>query len=55
MDHDVGVSIYYIAIASAMIFLTLVLTPRVSRRANIVLPVAVIWYPWTWPAQGTRT
>ena len=32
----------YIAIASAMVFLTLVLRPRVNRRANIVLPILYI-------------
>jgi hypothetical protein len=37
----VGVSVY-IAIASAMIFLTLVLKPRASRWANTVLPVLYI-------------
>lgn len=37
----VAVSIY-IAIASMMIFLTLVLTPRVCRWANIVLPILYI-------------
>jgi hypothetical protein len=36
-----GVSVY-IAIASVMIFLTLVLTPKVSRWTNIVLPVLFI-------------
>jgi hypothetical protein len=32
----------YVAIASVMIFLTLVLTPRVDRWTNIVLPVLYI-------------
>jgi hypothetical protein len=36
-----GVSVY-IAIASVMSFLTLVLTPKVSRWTNIVLPVLYI-------------
>ncbi len=36
-----GVSVY-IAIASAMIFLTLVLKPRINRWANIVLPILYI-------------
>lgn len=32
----------YIAIASAMVFLTLVLRPSVSRWANIVLPILYV-------------
>ncbi len=36
-----GVSVY-VAVASAMIFLTLVLKPAASRWANIVLPVLYI-------------
>ena len=36
-----GVSVY-IAIASAMVFLSLVLRPRVNRRVNIVLPILYI-------------
>jgi uncharacterized protein DUF6326 len=36
-----GVSVY-IAIASVMVFLSLVLRPRVSRWANIVLPILYI-------------
>ncbi len=36
-----GVSVY-IAIASLMVFLTLVLKPRVSRWTNIVLPILYI-------------
>ena len=32
----------YIAIASVMVFLTLVLTPRVDRWTNIVLPILYI-------------
>jgi hypothetical protein len=36
-----GVSVY-IAIASVMIFLTLVLAPKVSRWTNIVLPALYI-------------
>jgi hypothetical protein len=32
----------YIAIASAMVFLTLVLRPRLNRWANIVLPILYI-------------
>ena len=36
-----GVSVY-IAIASLMVFLTLVLRPRVSRWTNIVLPILYI-------------
>jgi hypothetical protein len=32
----------YVAIASMMIFLTLVLRPRISRWANIVLPILYI-------------
>ena len=32
----------YIAIASAMVFLSLVLRPRVNRRVNIVLPILYI-------------
>ncbi len=37
----VGVSVY-VAIASVMVFLTLVLKPRVSRWTNIVLPILYI-------------
>jgi len=37
----VGVSVY-IAIASVMVFLTLVLKPRVNRWANLVLPILYI-------------
>jgi hypothetical protein len=36
-----GVSVY-IAIASVMVFLSLVLRPRVNRSANIVLPILYI-------------
>ena len=36
-----GVSVY-IAIASVMVFLSLVLRPRVNRRVNIVLPILYI-------------
>ena len=36
-----GVSVY-IAIATAMVFLSLVLRPRVNRRVNIVLPILYI-------------
>jgi len=36
-----GVSVY-IAIASVMVFLSLVLRPRVNRWANIVLPILYI-------------
>jgi Family of unknown function (DUF6326) len=36
-----GVS-FYIAIASAMVFLSLVLRPQVNRRVNIVLPILYI-------------
>jgi hypothetical protein len=36
-----GVSVY-IAIASVMIFLSLVLRPSVNRRTNIVLPILYI-------------
>jgi Family of unknown function (DUF6326) len=36
-----GVSVY-IAIASAMVVLSLVLRPRVNRRVNIVLPILYI-------------
>jgi len=36
-----GISVY-IAIASVMVFLSLVLRPRVNRWANIVLPILYI-------------
>ena len=40
-DGLLAVSVY-VAIACVMVFLTLVLEPRVSRWANIVLPILYI-------------
>jgi Family of unknown function (DUF6326) len=55
----------YIAIASVMVFLSLVLSPTVNRWANAVgetsayywflsiaesaLLLLIVWYAWTWP------
>lgn len=55
-----GASVY-IAIASVMIFLSLVLKPTVCRWTNIVfiflsiaeigLLLLIVWYAWKWPGR----